>query len=94
MYYDEDYFNEQEDQIDASNLSARQKLKMMITVDEFNKNNKTCCRRRCFSCRQAMIMHSGMHTALVLLSGFLTLLAPLLSFVIIHAKFKSSLTRK
>ena len=64
----------------------------MVSIDEFSKNSNSTFRKYCFSMRQRIILQPGFHFFCILIVGFMVLLAPMISIIIIYNKFTANQT--
>jgi hypothetical protein len=62
----------------------------MITIEEFKKNSNSSFRKNCFSMRQKIILQPGFQFICIIIIGFMVLLAPMISIVIIYNKFNAN----
>lgn len=71
-------------------MTKKEKLDLMISYEEFITESKSPFRRRCFKMRQRMILDQGYQLIWILITGFLVLVAPMFSVVIIYDKFSQT----
>ena len=68
-------------------MNKKEKMELMISYEDFSQESKSQFRRRCFRMRQRMILDQGYQLIWILITGFLVLIAPMISVVVIYDKF-------